>query len=226
MKKIGAIFAHPDDEVLGCGGTLNKYFKNGNDIHTLILSKGVTSRINYKKSSQNTLINQARKASKILGCKTLDFCDFPDNEMDKVSLLEIIKEIENFIEKFNLEVIFTHDYHDLNNDHKIVNKSVITACRPFVKNIKVLSCEVLSSSEVNFSNYSLFKPNTFVNIEDCLKKKMDAMNEYKHELMEWPHPRSLEGIKNQAYYRGSQSGLRAAEAFRVLIDVNKGNDLP
>ncbi len=226
MKKIGVIFAHPDDEVLGCGGTINKYASNGYDIHTLILTKGVTSRLNYKSESQIELLKQAKKASKILGSKTIDFCDFPDNEMDKISLLEIIKEIEFFINKFNLGIIFTHDYYDLNNDHKIVNKAVVTACRPFVKNIKVVSCEVLSSSEANFSTNSLFKPNLFVNIDDFLKKKIDAMNEYKHELKEWPHPRSIEGIKNQAYLRGSQSGLRAAEAFKILIDVMKGNDLP
>ncbi len=226
MKKIGAIFAHPDDEVLGCGATLSKYSKKGYDVHTLILSKGVTSRDKHKKESQLELLKQSKEASNVLGVTSIEFCSFPDNEMDKVSLLEIIKEIESFIKKYDLGIIFTHDFYDLNNDHKIINKAVVTACRPFVKKIKLLTCEILSSTEANFSTNSLFKPNLFVDVEDCLKHKINAMLEYKHELREWPHPRSLEGIKYQSYLRGSQSGLKAAEAFKVLIDVVEKNQLP
>ena len=225
-KKVGAIFAHPDDEVLGCGGTSSKYAENGSDVHTLILSQGITSRENFTKKSKIELINQSKKASKILGNKTIEFCDFPDNELDKVSLLKIIKEIESFIKKYDIEIVFTHDFYDLNNDHKIINKAVVTAARPFMKKIKLFSCEVLSSSEVNFSITSCFKPNVFVDIESTLQKKIDAMNEYKHELREWPHPRSIKGIEYQSHLRGSQSGLKAAEAFKSLVDIYTGRLLP
>ncbi len=225
-RRVGAIFAHPDDEVLGCGGTSSKFAENGSDVHTLILSQGITSRENFEKKKKTELIKQAKKASKILGNKTIEFCDFPDNEMDKVSLLQIIKKIEAFIKKYHIDIIFTHDFYDLNNDHKIINKAVVTASRPFVNKIKLFSCEVLSSSEANFSISSTFRPNVFVDIESTLPTKINAMNEYKLELREWPHPRSIKGIQYQSYLRGSQSGLKAAEAFKLLVDIYPANNLP
>ena len=225
-KNIAAIFAHPDDEVLGCGGTLAKYSKLGNKVHILILSQGLTSRGSKSKKELNELKNHAISSSKELGANSISFENFPDNKMDSVPLLDVIKPIEKFIKKNKIKTIFTHDLYDLNIDHSIVNRAVTIAVRPFLNDINLYTCEILSSSECNFSSENNFKPNTFVDIENTLEKKINAMNKYKTEIRNWPHPRSLKGIRYQAKMRGTQAGINLAEAFKCILKKYSGTELP
>ena len=227
MKKIAAIFAHPDDEILGCGATLAKYSDLGFPVHILILTKGVTSRkVRDYKKSQAKLIYQAKKAAEVIGASSISFENFPDNKMDSVPLLDIVKKVEHFIDKNEVEKIFTHDSNDLNNDHILTNKTVITACRPFVRNIEIYTCEILSSTAQDLNPEKYFKPNFFVDIKDYLEKKIEAIKKYEMELKKWPHPRSVECINYKAKLRGAESGLESAEAFKCLIKVLKKEDLP
>jgi len=225
FKNILVVASHPDDEVLGCGGTLYNLKKKGAKISVLFLSDGESSR-KHPKIKQLILDRkkQALKAGKILGIKNITFGDFPDNSMDTIPMLKVIKFIEKKIKEVKPDVIFTHFESDLNIDHQITSKAVITACRP-IKNQTVKSViffEVLSSSEWNISiKNKSFKPNYFVDISKSLKFKLKALKLYKREMRKWPHPRSIQGVKLLSKTRGSSVGLSNAEAFIIGRHIEK-----
>jgi LmbE family N-acetylglucosaminyl deacetylase len=230
---ILVIAAHPDDEVLGMGGTIKKLTKTGNHVKIVIMATGIAARRStnfqnnpdYKINKKNSEViekqiaeirRQSKKSSKILGVNDIEFLDFPDNEMDKISRLEIVKKIEFLIDDFKPDVVYTHSQNDINIDHRLVYESTIIATRPSEKNIvkEVYSFEVPSSSEWNFTH--MFTPNTFVKIDQELKFKIKAMSKYVTEIEKYPHPRSLEALEIIAKRWGTVSGYNAAEAF-VLI---------
>jgi len=222
-KSIGIIVAHPDDEVLGFGGVILKYIAEGHDVYVLFLSTGLASRNNN--TNQKDILNFRKIAlnvSEALGVKKTVFENFPDNQMDTVPLLSVIKKVESFIKKYNINTIFTHYNNDLNVDHNIVSRAVLTASRPLPLSAieKVYFGETLSSSEYTIFNKK-FQPNTYFDIEKYLNKKLSILNMYKDELREWPHPRSERAVKNLAEVRGSEVALKAAEAFILVRDVRK-----
>jgi len=210
MNKIQVIAAHPDDEVLGCGATIARHARSGDRVQVVFVADGFSSRDNGIDRSVH-----AKEASKVLGCEAPTFLNFPDNQLDTVALLNIVKKIEKVIENFQPNIIYTHHLGDLNIDHQIVHKAAITACRPqpdfCVK--EIYSFEVLSSTEWSTSNS--FTPNYFVDISDTLKLKMLAIKAYDSELRSFPHARSLESIKTLAKYRGSSVGFCSVEAFEL-----------
>ena len=164
----------------------------------------------------------ALKSLKIIGVKQSKFLSYPDNALDKVPLIKITKEIEKVIMKFKPHTIFTHSNVDLNIDHEIISRAVVTATRPkpnfCVKNIFLF--ETLSSTEWNFNlKKKSFNPNYFIDITKTIKKKIQAAKAYKQEISTWPHPRSINGIKNLAKYRGQSVGVKFAEAFFALRQV-------
>ncbi len=234
---ILVIVAHPDDEVLGMGGTILKHAKKKDKVTVAYLTTGITSRrsTNYENTSKyeiekkqkNELKKQilelqsdAKKVCKLLDVKKVKFYDFPDNELDTIPLLKIIKTIEELIMQVKPERIYTSHFGDLNVDHRIVYESVLTAIRPSGIKVKELLCfELLSSTEWSFS-YN-FKPNYFIDIENELVKKISAMKLYKNEIRKYPHPRSIDGIKHTAKKWGAVSGFNAAEAFQLIRKFEK-----
>ena len=220
-NKILVISAHPDDEILGCGGTVAKLVQKGYGVFTLILGEGITSRDDRRdrKKREKEIIElqkQSKLANKILGVKESFFSEFPDNRFDTVPLLDIVKVIEKIKNQIKPEIIFTHYKNDLNIDHRITYNAVITATRPVVgEHVKeVYSFETLSSTEWNFPLG--FSPNTFFDISETIDVKLKAFKEYKAELREYPHPRSLEGLKINAEYWGIKIGVKYAEVFRSV----------
>lgn len=220
-NNIMVIAAHPDDEVLGCGATIAKHTKAGDKVKVIILAEGLTSRSKHRNPKENAcelsqLVKSARKANDILGVSSIEFCDFPDNRMDSVDLLDIIKVVEGYIQQFKPEIIYTHHTGDLNIDHRIVQQAVVTACRPtsFCTVKTILFFEVPSSTEWQVAtSFPYFKPNWFVNVSDTLSLKLKAMEEYHSEAREWPHPRSVLALQHLARWRGASIGVDAAEAF-------------
>lgn len=219
--KLLVVAAHPDDEVLGCGGAIAKLSQE-NDVYTLILGEGATSRDmpeEEKKQAVSQLRREAISANKKLNVKKVFFEEFPDNKFDTVPLLDIIKVIERHIQKIKPEVIYTHHGGDLNIDHQITHRAVLTVARPVGDNSikKILLYEILSCTEwSDLDPCSSFMPNTYVGISETINMKLEAMRCYKSEIREYPHPRSLEGIKILAQKRGLEVGLKVAEAFCLV----------
>ena len=224
MKTILVIAAHPDDEVLGCGGTIARLTSEGSNVYTLILGEGVTSRdrkrdLAKRENEIAELKKQAENANRILGVKKVYTFDFPDNRFDSVPLLDIIKTIEKIKEDIKPDIVFTHHHGDLNIDHQITFKAVMTAFRPTKDQSvrEIYSFEIPSSTEWNApSSLTYFMPDYFVNVNKSLGIKINALNEYITELRDFPHPRSVKAVELNAKYWGVKMGFKAAEAFKTV----------
>ena len=222
-KRILVVAAHPDDEVLGVGGTIINHSKKGDIIHILIMAEGVTSRnpkrnVSSDKRKLSDLHARCNEVSKLLGAEKLIMCNFPDNRMDSIDLLDVVKEIEKEVEDFKPDIVYTHHAGDVNIDHVITHKAVVTACRSLPeKSVKtILFFETLSSTEWQMqTSDKSFMPNWYVDITDSLKQKQKALHLYKSEMRSFPHPRSYEAIECLATYRGSIIGAQRAEAFML-----------
>jgi len=225
-KQIAAIFAHPDDEVLGCGGALAAHAAAGDEVRVLLLSTGLNSRGTPDEDALKELRRQTEAADRELGLTQTTFADYPDNSMDTVPLLDVIKTVEAFLADFEPQIIYTHHGGDLNIDHKLVNNAVATACRPLPGKgeLTILACEVNSSTEWSLNHDQSFQPTEFLDISDHLEAKLNALRCFKGEIRDWPHPRSVEGIEVLARRRGSQSGLMLAEAYATLRRVRHSVD--
>jgi len=220
-KKILVVAAHPDDEILGCGGTVARMVREGCEAYTLLLGEGKVAR--YEKLDKatrlkevGTLRKEAKKANDIIGVKKVYFLDFPDNNFDSVPLIDIIKSIEKIKNEVRPDIIFTNFGNDLNIDHKITFQAVITATRPVAgESVKeIYSFEVLSSTEWSYP--VKFSPDTFFDISRTVDVKLKAIQSYKSELRQYPHPRSAEGVEVLAKNWGMKTGSHHAEAFKAV----------
>lgn len=220
--KVLVVAAHPDDEVLGCGGTIAWHAERGHDVKVLILAEGVTSR-QVKPTGGNAkalsnLAKSARRANKLLGVEQVELLGFPDNRMDSLARLDIIQTVENRVASWKPEVVYTHHAGDLNIDHQITHEAVITACRPSPGQCvtTVLCFEVPSSTEWRMAGVAQdFHANWFVDITRFLELKSRALHEYADEMRPWPHPRSIQATEHLARWRGASTGVDAAEAFML-----------
>jgi LmbE family N-acetylglucosaminyl deacetylase len=218
---ILVVAAHPDDEVLGMGGTIARHTEEGDIVSILILSDGVTSRQEREKRFEKEIQERyaaAQEAAEILGAEKPALCHFPDNQFDTVSLLSIAREIEKEIKICKPHIIYTHHGGDVNIDHRRTLEAVEAAVRPMDGNTieEVRSFEVPSSSEWNFTR-TPFRPNIFTSLTDLqLEKKIAAIKAYDSEMRPFPHPRSAQYVRALAQVRGGQSGHTAAEAFALV----------
>ncbi len=224
--RVLVVAAHPDDEVLGCGGTIAFLAHRGHEVYVLILGEGITSRDEERDPDRRateiaTLRKAAKEASQILGVKELFFEDFPDNRFDTVPLLELIKAVERVKKRINPDMVFTHFEGDLNIDHCLTARAVMTATRPLPGESvhRVYAFEVPSSTEWNFA--TKFQPNVYFEITSFLERKIQALKYYESELRIFPHPRSVDGVKYLAHLRGAETGVEAAEAFRLIRALEK-----
>jgi LmbE family N-acetylglucosaminyl deacetylase len=215
-NKVLVVAAHPDDEILGLGGKLIQHVKEGDEVYCLILAEGVTSRGSGREEVEK-LRDQCREAGKIIGFKEIFFSNFPDNKMDSVPLLDVVKDVEKHLNTVKPSIIYTHHKGDLNIDHRTAYNAVITACRPCNKLCprEIYTFESLSSTEWQVDDAKAFIPNVYMNIENEIEDKIKAMKVYKSEIRQHPHSRSEKGIRVLAEYRGLQAGLKFAEAFRL-----------
>ncbi len=216
---ILVVAAHADDEVIGCGGTIARHAAQGDTVHILFLADGITSRgQGSKKQAIEKRNSCAKKASRILGANPPVFTEMPDNRMDSMPLLDIIKKVEPVISKTDPDVVYTHHGNDLNIDHQLTHRAVMTACRPVPgSRIKgIYSFEVLSSTDwMGKHAANQFCPDYFVDISEFFIRKTEALEAYSTELQPFPHARSVESVEALAKYRGGSVGMNAAEAFQV-----------
>jgi N-acetylglucosamine malate deacetylase 1 len=220
-RTILVVAAHPDDEVLGCGGTLAKFAALGFAVDVSFMSDGVTSRVDNSAAHRRQLDARkeaATRAAAILGVQNLTFGDFPDNRLDSVALLDITRSIEDLIARIKPDTVLTHHAGDLNIDHRRVHEAVVTACRPQPGHSvrTLLSFEVASSTEWQLGGSApAFLPNWFEDITATLDRKLAALDAYESELRDWPHPRSRQAVEHMARWRGAMVGVPAAEAFML-----------
>jgi LmbE family N-acetylglucosaminyl deacetylase len=224
------VAAHPDDEVLGCGGTIARLAADGVDVHVAFLADGVGVRGAVQEDQRDAL--EARRAAaaaaaRILGACSLSFDDLPDNQLDIVPLLDITQRVEALIARLVPDTVFTHHAGDLNIDHRRVHQAVLTACRPqqSLPVRTVLAFEVPSSTEWQPpGSGEPFVPTSFVDIGLTLAKKLAALDAYATEMRPWPHPRSHAGVEALARWRGASVGCEAAEAFVIVRHVCRSGD--
>jgi N-acetylglucosamine malate deacetylase 1 len=217
-----AVVAHPDDEVLGAGGTLARFAATGHEVHIVFLTDGVGARGDDKAAVQRRA-DAARKAAALLGANEPTFLGFPDNRLDKIDLIEITQAIEKLISTIKPRTIYTHHAGDLNIDHVICHRSVLTACRPMPGSTvrRIYAMEVPSSTEWASPDPSnAFAPSRFVDISAVRETKRAALEAYAEEMRPFPHPRSFEAIEALAKWRGATAGLAAAEAFMVVREID------
>ncbi|MDR3560123.1 MAG: PIG-L family deacetylase [Negativicutes bacterium] len=220
-RKVLIVAAHPDDEILGCGGTIAKHFAAGDEVHVIIMADGITSRNAQGDSelcdSQMLLRSRAaQEANKLLGVTSLELIGLPDNRMDSIDLLDVTKMIEDHMERIKPDIVYTHHCSDLNIDHRITHQAVVTACRPMPDQCvqKLLFFEVASSTQWQTPQSGpFFVPNWFTDISSTLDLKMRALEIYELEMRTWPHARSLKAVEHLARWRGATVGINAAEAF-------------
>lgn len=221
--KILIIAAHPDDEVLGAGGTIAKLCRNGNEVYVLIITEGCTSQYKDKPELVEQKKNQALNANSVLGVKEVFFGNLPDMKLDRVSHIDINKIIEDTIDKIKPEVVYTHFYGDINKDHQYVFESTLVAVRPvFSQCVKELYCyQVPSSTEwgANLS-HNIFIPNVIEEISSVYDIKQKALMQYESELREYPHPRCLEVIKMYDETLAKKNGLNLSEGFILIRKLN------
>ena len=225
-KIILVIAAHPDDEVLGCGGTIARLTVEGHDVYVAILGEGITSRYDKREQVDQGILKElqdrSRKAAKLLGVKELCLYDFPDNRFDTVPLLNIVKAVEKLINRFQPQIVYTHHGGDLNIDHVITHRAVTTATRP-IENCpvkEIYAFEVPSSTEWAFGQFKpSFQPNVFMDISTTLETKIQAMQLYESEIQLFPYPRSPEAICAIAHRWGSVVGREAVEAFELIRSI-------
>lgn len=219
--------AHPDDEVLGCGGTIARLAAEGVEVHVAFLADGIGSRYGTTQRPDASLMAReqeerraaARQAAAVLGVSSVTFDDFPDNQMDTVPLLSIVQSIESVIERLQPDTVFTHHAGDVNVDHRRIHEAITAACRPqpeyCVRNI--LCFEVPSSTEWQLPHSGpTFWPNLYIGLSEAdYQKKRAALECYAAELRPSPHPRSVEAVLLATQRRGVESGMCVAEAFSL-----------
>jgi len=217
MNTVLVVAAHPDDEVFGCGGTIAKHVNKGDQVHVVFMTNGVSSRDSSFKEVQKR-DQSAKNAANILSVSSTQQFDFPDNKMDTVALLDVVQLIEGVIDKLQPEIIYTHHVGDLNIDHQITHKAVMTACRPqpgfCVK--EIYAFEVLSSTEWQTPGYKPFFVNKYVDITNYIELKKRAIQAYHGELRCEPHTRSSKNIIRLNIIRGNSVGIECAEAFSII----------
>jgi N-acetylglucosamine malate deacetylase 1 len=223
MRTALIVAAHPDDEVLGCGGTMARLADNGWNVHVLILAEGATSRSNTRDrhahaQELSALALAADSAGQILGARSVRLESYPDNRMNGVEMLDVVQTISAEVERVRPERVFTHHPSDVNVDHGVVHNAVIAATRPLPGScVREVACfEVASSTEWRGSGSTTpFVPNLFIDVEATLARKMKALEAYACEMRPFPHPRSLTAIEHLARWRGASCGCGAAEAFHI-----------
>ena len=220
MKTI-VIAPHPDDEILGVGGTLMRRKAEGEKIAWLIVT-GITAEAGWSGEKIKQRADEIKRVTELIGFDSVFELNFPTTQLDQVSMSDLVAAISNVFKKFEPEEVFVPHPSDVHTDHRIVFDAVASCTKwfryPSVK--RVLAYETLSETDFGLGTNQAFRPNVFVNIEPYLAEKLQAMDIYVSELGVFPFPRSHEVIRALAALRGAASGFRAAEAFELLREIS------
>lgn len=216
-NKVLILAAHPDDEVLGCGGTIRKYKEENSKVFVCFVTDGSSTQYAYNPKLIRQKEKECELANKILGVDEIIKLNLPDMKLDTIPHFKLNQKLEKVIDEIKPNILYTHSSTDINKDHFLINLSTLITIRPGKLYLeKVYEYEVLSSTE--WQRNSAFIPNSFVDITRFIDLKIKSFTKYKTEIREYPHPRSPQGIRTLAKYRGIQSGYKYAEAFKLLLE--------
>lgn len=207
------IGAHPDDELLGVGGTVAYHVDRGDIVTLAVVCEGVSMR--YAPERHAEVRAQTALAASILGVADVEIGQLLDQRLDTLPVSDVAAAVEAIVKRCTPAVVYTHFPGDLNRDHRIVAEATMIACRPYASTVaELLFFETPSSTEWGAIGVSpAFQPNVFVDITATLDRKINAMACYTEEVREYPHPRSLESLRVRARAWGATVGCEAAEAF-------------
>lgn len=214
-RRLLVVAAHPDDEVLGCGGLLAKTLLDGGEAFALIVTEGSSAQYPEDGNMAAAKKRCAETAAERLGGVELEFADLPDMALATLPPVEVTKPIEAILRRVQPEWVLTHYHADLNGDHRVVHEATRVAARPTSTAAHaLLAYEVPSSTEWG---YEAFRADVFVSLTaEQLELKTDALAAYESELREWPHPRSIRGVNNLAGLRGQEVSRPYAEAYSTV----------
>lgn len=222
-ENVLVVAAHPDDEILGCGGTIARHVLAGDKVAILIVAEGATSRdhrrnIDGRADELCALKEAAKRASSAIGVDDLLLAGLPDNRLDTLALLDVIKIVEDTVASTKPSILYTHHGGDLNIDHRVVHQAVMTACRPLpgAGTREIYSFETVSSTEFSSRGTGIaFDPTRYVDIAEHWAAKEAALQAYEIEMRAFPHARSIRAVRALAEWRGASVGIPMAEAFAV-----------
>ncbi len=216
------IAAHPDDELLGCGGTVALHTRAGHSVTFVIVCEGESLRYGERGVNQKEHI---RRASERLGVQDVRLLGFPDQRLDTYSLVEIVTPLEQIIQEVKPQIIYCQYGGDINQDHQILFKALLIATRPTDDSIVSLRAfDTASSTEWGFPGS--FMPDTYVDISETLETKLEAMACYVSEVRPYPHPRSIDALRNRAQAWGNRVCMEAAEVFLTIRSVYRHGQTP
>lgn len=222
--RVLVVCAHPDDEILGAGGTLARHARAGDDVRVAILATGVLSRQGDPEMLARELTRlreDAGRANASIGVRELVLGDLDDQRLDTLPMLDIVRVVEGHLDRVRPDIVYTNHYEDLNADHVVTYRAVITAARPRpdLSVRRILAFEVASSTEWNVPYR--FAPTVFIDITQTIDAKLAAMGHYTGEIRDFPHPRSRDALIAISQRWGSLAGMRNAEAFELVRELER-----
>lgn len=221
-KSVLAIVAHPDDEILGCGGTLALHAQAGDHVTVVIAADGRSGEGNPDDKPQRRCAQQALEK---IGVSDLRLLGFPDQRLDTFPLTEIITPIEKIVRDVRPMIVYCQHGGDINRDHEILFKAALVSTRPMESFVEALyAFDTASSTEWAYPRN--FVPDTWVDISRTIEAKLEALSCYESEVRPYPHPRSLEGLRCRAEAWGTQSCIEAAEVYMTVRRVFRGGQVP
>lgn len=221
-KKVLVIAPHPDDETLGCGGSLIKHKSNSDEIFWLIMTN-VSENKGFSKKIVTDRQNEIDKVANLYGFKEVFNLNFPTTELDQISYGALVSNIRSVIQNICPNTIYLPNRSDVHTDHKITFNATISCCKdfraPYIERILMYEC--LSETEfAPATSDSAFIPNVYIDITDFFDKKIEVFKVFSSEVMDAPLPRSFEAISSLAKFRGSRIGTKYAEAFSLIFEKN------
>ena len=221
-KNVLILAAHPDDEILGCGGVARLHSRAGDSVTSVIACEGESLRYEDREVGME---EHTRKAAEVLGVEDVRFLRFPDQKLDQFTLTDIITKIEEVVREVRPSIVYCQYGGDVNRDHELLFKAILVATRPTEPFIEaVYAFDTASSTEWAYPRS--FVPDTWIDISSVLDEKIEAMSCYESELREYPHPRSTQALRNKAHAWGNQCCMDAAEVFMTVRRVQRDGSLP
>ena len=221
MTNILVVAPHPDDETLGCGGTLLKHKSQGDSIHWLIITS-MSKELGFSQEKIKARAEEIKKVSEKFGFSSVSNLELPPAYLDTFAMADIVKKIGSIFNRIQPHTVYLPYRGDVHSDHKIVFDATMSCTKWFRYNFvkKILVYETLSETEFSVNpDFNGFHPNVFVNIDNYLEEKIDIFNIYKSEISEFPFPRSEKNIRSLAFFRGASSGFKSAEAFMLIREL-------